>query len=133
MPIVPRGDEHGVNVLAVKQLQHVAVRVAVRVAVSPVNLIRAGLAAGRAHVADRENLGVLLHLEGLHNAAGAAADTDNAHGDAVARRRAVGSPERVSGNDVWGRRQASHSGYVLYKSSSVAFFFGHGAGSLLLK
>ena len=93
VPAIAGGDQRHVNVAAPQRLAQVRVARAVTVAVMLIDLGLDRIPPPGAHVADRENLDVLLRQKGLQRPFAAAAHADPHHGHAVARRGGAASAQ----------------------------------------
>ena len=86
VPVVGRGDHHGVDVVAHAELAEVVVFAAVLVAVAPVHLVLRARRLVGVHVTHGHHLDVVHSQERAHVAVAHSAHADHAHHDAVGRR-----------------------------------------------
>ncbi len=95
MPVVAGGDQHGVDVVAVEQLQHVTIHHAVLVGVLGVRHLLDGLAPTGLHVANRHELHVGLAQHAAQHVPPPRADPNRAQDDPLAgSNRAVAAQGR---------------------------------------
>ena len=136
VPVVGRGAEHRVDVRPGTQLAVIVVVVAalVRAAglllgIAILDLLLGPLPMPGVHVADGQDLDFREAHEAAHVAAALAAHADEAHGDAVAGRRAAFAAQGRGRDDVRGRRCRPH---VLQEPTPryPRFLRPHGSSSL---
>ena len=90
VPAVARGDQHGVDVLAIEQLAKIADRLAVVVSVVLVDQRLARLATARLNVGDHHALHVGHGEHRLDIVGAPGPDADHAQRDLLARRHSIG-------------------------------------------
>jgi hypothetical protein len=101
VPAVAGGDEHGVDVIAVKDLPHVAMGLAVLVAVVAVDGFADNLAARLLHVRNGDEADIRVGEEGSEHLAATRADADAAEDDLVAGCDIAVSAKDAGRNDGW--------------------------------
>ena len=99
VPMIGRGDEAGIDVLAGDQLAEVAISSAVLVLVMLVDSIARLLEVAGHDIAHRDDLGVLLIEEVAHIPLSLRADANAADRNAVAGRDPTGLAQGGSGNE----------------------------------
>ena len=122
VPAVARRDVDGVDVLAREHFAHVDVHLAVLVAVVRVGPFLDALAAFLPHVADRDELHVLLRQHpAAEHAAAAPSESDAGHHDAVGRRHLAVEAQCRCRRQHWQRHRAA---CAFQKRSPTAFLHG---------
>ena len=107
------------------------IRLAVRVAIVPIDMGLRAHQVAFVHVADGDNLRVGLAEERAHVAGALASKPDAAHHNPVARRRSPVAPHRRGRHDMEEGRARSHSNRRLDKIATIySFVFRHTLVSL---
>ena len=99
VPVVGRGDDDGVEVLAVEQLAEVGVGIGLAA-----GLLAGGEQVGLVDVADGGDLAIVVRQEGVEQLVAAIADADEAEADALVGAEDRARPRRRSGRPERRRR-----------------------------